>query len=95
MRKIEFIAGYYEWKLLVDNELLFVENDSEWSDLFTTENELKAYIDTFIIDYYDNVARGNFMRHEDTFNAKLWITLCDSEIVAIKNAIYDKWLKYI
>ena len=45
MRKIEFIAGYYEWHLLVDGKLVWVEHDGDVDTLYENEEYKKVIKD--------------------------------------------------
>ena len=94
-------AGYYEWHLFIDNNLVYVFDDMEWGDFFTTEQELKDFTDT-CLDLLDDEAREDDNEHTGFCdysktkqeNKDLWLSLSLEERNAVKNAIYNAWLRY-
>lgn len=95
MRKIEFVAGYYEWLLLVDGQLVWVEGDitellferdNDYQEYFNGQilaSDLQALVDDEIVEYirYQSIDAFN---HNDT---QEWFT---EEMVDILKSLTDE-----
>ena len=80
MKEIKFIPGYYEWHLLIDNQLVWVENDGDIDVLYEDdymkyfngqilESDFKSVIDN-VVDYIKDEALEEYKRGELNTNFK-------------------------
>lgn len=49
MKKIEFIPGYYEWHLLIDGQLVWVELDGDIDTIYENDNGYQQYFNGQIL----------------------------------------------
>lgn len=78
MKKIEFIPGYYEWHLLIDGQLVWVEHDGDIDTLYESNNDyqqyfngqilasdLEALVEDQVVDYIRYHALHDFRNHDE------------------------------
>lgn len=102
MKKIEVRAGYYEWHLFIDDELVYVFSDSV-NENFETRKELKAFISE-LMRCLDDEAREDddseyCMGFCDYYGKRqemkeLWLSLTFKERNKVEKALYNAWLRY-
>ena len=105
MRQISFVAGYYEWKLLIDDKLVYIFGDSD-NENFNTKKELHAYIDMVLEaiddeakdkgnDYYGFGFCGYYGNDYKQEVKELWLSLTKQERTLVKKTMFSKWERYV
>jgi len=104
MRNIEFYAGYYEWRLFIDDELVYVFGDSD-NENYNTKKQLHSYID-IVMEAIDDEANsedseswgygfcGLYGEDKKQENKELWLSLTKKERLLVKRAIFRGWKRY-
>lgn len=98
MRKIEFLVGYYEYNVYVDDEHIFTFSD--FADFFDNENDLEdnlnyvtnACIEDMLESAKEDGFETNFCNY-DTRQKELVLSLTNEELEELKKQIYSV-LKY-
>ena len=97
MRKVEFLIGYYEYNVYINDEYIFTFSD--FDDFFDNENDLEEnlnYVTNDSIEYMLECAKDTF---EDNFcnyderQKELILSLTNEELEELKKQMYSV-LKY-
>ena len=104
MKKIEMRAGYYEWHLFIDDELVYVFGDSD-NENYNTKKQLHSYID-IVMEAIDDEAKskdseswgygfcGLYGEDKKQENKELWLSLTPQEKEEVKKVLFNAWLRY-
>lgn len=104
-KTIKFIPGYYEWHLIIDNELVYVFNDG-FQECFDDKTGLEAYVDLIIACLDEEAKRGE---EEEKYDAtsfcdyygkrqemkELWLSLNKKDKKQVAKIIKKAWSRYI
>ena len=103
MKSVLFKPGYYEWLLLVDNELIYVDSDGvseylEYSDCKDKREALDCYCDTIIDyikgDYQNDLEEIKKRTHISSKTKEILDSLSEEDYNTIKNTIYNVYKSY-
>lgn len=93
MRKVEFLIGYYEYNVYVDDEYIFTFGD--FDDYFDNEYDLEKNLDYVVydsIEYMLECAKDTFEVNLFDFNKKqkeIILSLTNEELEELKKQIYN------
>lgn len=80
MRKIDFVAGYYEWNVLIDDKVVYTFDDiAECIDENDNEETLQDLIDEFVDCMIEELNGKN----DDRFS--------NLELAELKAQMFDEW----
>ena len=104
MKKAFFSAGYYDWRIFIDDKLVACLNISEPYEHFTNIDELEQFASD-IIDELDDEARRDYDADDYHYfvdwygmyeeNRETWRKLTSEEKQGIKDAIVKSWTRYL
>ena len=97
MRKINYVAGYYEWHLLVDDQLVWVQDDGDIDSLYENTDYMKFFNGQILASDLEGIIDGivDYLRYDVCLyredEQSEWFT--DEMFNTLKSLTDEEWEK--